>query len=54
MTCFYATSLENLLHAENVAQKKANSDEHFDRSFSFMAMKGQPRNQPQQIRKQKL
>jgi PAP2 superfamily len=27
--------LENLLHAENVAQKKINSDEHFDRSFSF-------------------
>jgi len=27
--------LENLLHAENVAQKKINSDEHFDHSFAF-------------------
>jgi hypothetical protein len=32
--------LENPLHAENVAQKKINSDEHFARSFSFMAVKG--------------
>jgi len=37
--------LENLLHAENVAQKKINSDEHFARSFSFMAVKGKLRNQ---------
>jgi quercetin dioxygenase-like cupin family protein len=29
-------------------QKFLDSNDHFDRPFSFMAMKGEPRNQPQQ------
>ncbi len=28
------------LHAESVSEKNLNSDDHFDRSFSFIAMKG--------------
>jgi hypothetical protein len=29
-------------------RKNLNSDEHFDGSFSFMAMEEKPQNQPQQ------
>jgi hypothetical protein len=34
-------------------RKNLNSDDHFDRSFSFMAMKGKSRTQPQQQLEQK-
>jgi hypothetical protein len=42
-------SPEKLLHVESFSKKNLDSDDHFDRPFSFMAVKGKLRNQKKEI-----